>query len=414
MSNRGPGTERGKTVMKDNPVNMKNILGIPLRQPGWMIPAKRIKQSGLIVIILLQIGMHSQIIYSQDMCWSIFRGNQALNGVTKVEVPSQISQLWSFPTEGEIKSSPVVCGDKIVIASTDGNIYCLDNAGSLIWKFNTGNAIEAGALILDGMVYIGNLDGSFFAIDIESGEKHWEYKTENQISGSANWIEIKGKKYLFVGSYDYYLHCIDAATGEGIWKYESDNFINGAAALYKGNAVFGGCDGFLHIVNLEKGELNAKIELATYIAGSSAISGDRAYIGDYDGMVRCVDLAKKEVAWKWSEENTYLPFIASPAVSGNYVVTGNENKYIYCFKEDTGEQLWKVNTRARVHASPVISGNKVLTANLRGDLFLLDLKTGNVLLEYELGSPVTSNPAIYRGRIYLGAQDGVVYCLGKK
>ena len=45
-----------------------------------------------------------------------------------------------------------------------------------------------------------------------------------------------------MGSYDYNLHCVDATTGKGLWKYESDNFINGAAALYQGNAVFGGID----------------------------------------------------------------------------------------------------------------------------------------------------------------------------
>ena len=96
------------------------------------------------------------------------------------------------------------------------------------------------------------------------------------------------------------------------------------------------------------------------------------------------------------------------------MVTGNENKYIYCFNAQSGALFWKVNTRARVHASPVISGSKVIAANLRGDVFLIDLKTGDILSEYELGSPITSNPALYKGRIYLGAADGSLYCLGKK
>ena len=380
-----------------------------------LINQSRQSSAGIFFLFTLLMVFWSHTTYSQIVdCWNIFRGDQALTGVSFDDIPSSLSVKWTFKTEGEIMSSPVVCNNRIVVGSTDGNVYCLDISGSLQWKFTTGNSIEAGALILDDVVYIGNLDGSFYALEMNSGEKIWEYKADNQIIGSANWLKINGSIRLFVGSYDYYLHCIDAATGKGLWKYESDNYINGAAALYDGNAIFGGCDGFLHIVNLETGQVNDRIDLTTYIAGSVAISGNLAYLGDYDGAFRCVDLAEKKISWQWKEENLFLPFIASPAVSGNRVITGNENKYIYCFNRKTGELLWKVNTRARVHASPVISGKKVIAANLRGDVFLLDLSTGKVLLEYELGSPVYSNPVISNGRIIFGAGDGLIYCLGKK
>jgi outer membrane protein assembly factor BamB len=377
-------------------------------------PAGRMRTSFLVFMVSLIFLPGTSMKAQVQECWSIFRGDRALTGVSQSRLPAAPSLLWSFQTGGEIKSSPVACGDRIVAGSTDGHVYCLDLSGELKWKFNTGNAIEASPAIVNNRVYIGNLDGSLFALDLENGNKQWEYASGNQINGSVNWIEIDRQTRLFVGSYDYNLHCIDASTGKGLWKYESDNFINGAPTLYKGTAVFGGCDGFLHLVNLENGELRDKIDLATYIAGSAAVSSNLAFIGDYDGMFHCVDLEKKGVAWDWKEEDTYLPFIASPAISGNFVITGNENKYIYCFDIRDGSEKWKVNTRARVHASAVIAGDRVLAANLRGDLFLLDLGTGDILYEYELGSPVASNPALYKGKIIVGAGDGMVYCLGKK
>src|SRR5215471_21842268 len=33
--------------------------------------------------------------------------------------------LWTFKTEGEIRSSPVVAGDRVLIGSYDGSLYCL-------------------------------------------------------------------------------------------------------------------------------------------------------------------------------------------------------------------------------------------------------------------------------------------------
>jgi len=197
-------------------------------------------------LIILSFGAVAQ---SSDS-WPIFRGDQHLTGVSNTTLPESPNLLWIFETGDNIKSAPVVAKNKVVVGSTDGFVYCVDTSGELLWKFDTENSIEAPALILDNTVYVGNLDGMLFALNLDSGEKLWEYECENQIIGSANWWTEGGTTYIFMGSYDYYLHCVDAKTGELKWKYESDNFINGAAACAGGKAMFGGCDGYLHVVDV--------------------------------------------------------------------------------------------------------------------------------------------------------------------
>ncbi|HOI49698.1 MAG TPA: PQQ-binding-like beta-propeller repeat protein, partial [Prolixibacteraceae bacterium] len=309
-------------------------------------------------------------------CWNIFRGNQHLTGLSQVECPAQPKLLWTFETGDMIKSSPVVCSNKMVVTSTNGTVYCLSMDGKLLWKFETPNSIEASALILDNRVYVGNLDGTFYALDLGSGKKLWEYKTENQIIGSANWWKSGNSTFLLVGSYDYYLHCVDAATGKVKWKYESDNFINGAAAVHHGKAIFGGCDGFLHVVDIATGQADEKINVATYVAGSVALENRVAFVGDYDGCFSRVEIQDGKIAWKWKDEKVHLPFIASPALAGNRVVTASHDKNVYCFDKSSGKLLWSYNTGNRVEASPVVAGKQALVANMRGDLILLDLADG--------------------------------------
>ena len=246
--------------------------------------------------------------------WPIFRGDQNLKGVSKTVLPAAPKLLWTFTTGDIIKSAPVVANGKVVIGSTDGFVYCIDSKGKLVWKFETGNAIEAPALILDNTVYIGNLDGTLYALDLNSGKKLWEYETDNQIIGSANWWKEGNTTSIVVGSYDYYLHCIDAKTGKVRWKYESDNFINGAAACSNGLAYFGGCDGFLHIVDIATGKLFKKIDVSTYVANSITVADEKAYIGDYDGRFFQVDIKAGRTSWEWQHETTKLQFIASPAL----------------------------------------------------------------------------------------------------
>ncbi len=277
-------------------------------------------------------------------CWGIFRGNQRLTGSASASLPEKPELLWTFETKSMIKSSPVVCHDRIVTGVADGAVYCLDTKGRQIWKKTTSNGVEASALIFEKRVYIGNLDGTFYCLDLENGNELWQYKTENQIIGSANWVKTDKHTSVLFGSYDFYLHSVDAGTGKGIWKYESDNYINGAAACFGGHAVFGGCDGFLHVVDIETGKASKKIEVATYVAGSVAVEGDKAWIGDYDGRFSCVDIGKGAILWKWRDENLKLPFLASPALAGNYVITGNHDKNIYCFNKNNGEKIWSFNT----------------------------------------------------------------------
>jgi outer membrane protein assembly factor BamB len=361
---------------------------------------------------LLLILFTLQIRAQKDPCWNIFRGDQALTGKSNIVLPEKPGLLWSFKTSDEIRSSPVVCDNRIIAGSADGTVYCLDMKGTLLWSFPTGNMIEAPAMILDGQVYAGNMDGTLFCIDLKTGKEIWNYKTGSQISGSPNWWKTNARTSILVGSYDFNLHCVDAATGKNLWKYESDNYINGAPACLDGSAIFGGCDGYLHIVALSDGTLKRKIEVGTYVAGSAALGGKFAYIGDYDGKISCIEMTTGKIIWQWEDINARQPFLASPALLKDRVITANRDKYVYCFAGSSGELLWKFNSGARVDASPVIAGNKVITCNMRGDIILLDAQSGKALWTYELGSPVTGNAAVSSGRFFVGAADGYIYCFG--
>lgn len=368
----------------------------------------------ILVFFLFSLFIPAELLSQNNTCWNIFRGDQALTGTTIFELPRKPDVLWTFNTDDDIKASPVSCDNKIVFGTGDGFVYCLDVNGKLLWKVNTGNNIEAPALIFEGTVYAGNLDGSLFSLDLNTGKQNWVYMTDNQISGSPNYWKVGEKTSILVGSYDYYLHCVDALTGEMRWKYESNNFINGAAACLDGMAVFGGCDGFLHMVDIETGVLRNKIEVATYVAGSAALSGNYAYVGDYDGWFTCVNTKDQRIIWQWTDEQTNLPFLASPSVLRDRIIIGNDNKYIYCFEKSSGKLLWKFNTGSRVEASPVVSQSKALVVNMRGDIFILDISNGKELWKYETGTPIFGTPAVIENGFIVTTGDGYVYCFGKK
>src|SRR3954449_13391488 len=70
--------------------------------------------------------------------WPMFRGSPSLVGVAAGKLPDAPSLLWSFKTEGPVKSSAAIDGGRTFVGSDDGNVYALDVAnGKKVWSFKT-------------------------------------------------------------------------------------------------------------------------------------------------------------------------------------------------------------------------------------------------------------------------------------
>src|SRR5262245_39179797 len=70
--------------------------------------------------------------------WPMFRGSPALWGIAEATLPNSLSSLWTFKTQGPVKSSAAIVDGKVIIGSGDGNVYCLDlSSGSQVLAFKT-------------------------------------------------------------------------------------------------------------------------------------------------------------------------------------------------------------------------------------------------------------------------------------
>ena len=80
--------------------------------------------------------------------------------------------LWTFKTEAEIRSSPVIAGERLLIGSYDGNLYCLSRrSGKLIWKFTTSSYVHGTPALSGGVAYVSGCDEVFHGIRLTDGEE---------------------------------------------------------------------------------------------------------------------------------------------------------------------------------------------------------------------------------------------------
>ncbi len=156
------------------------------------------------------------------------------------------------------------------------------------------------------------------------------------------------------------------------------------------------------------------INIGVYIAASPALFDQKAYFGDYDGNFYCLDLVNRKVSWKIPAGENSGSILGIPAAGSNYVVIGNDDKYLYCYNAATGKQVWKYRTNGRITGSAVITPSKVLFGSMDGNIYMLSLSDGKKIWSFNAGAPVSSSPAVIKGRFYFLTEDGRLLAFGTK
>jgi len=77
-------------------------------------------------------------------------------------------KLWSFKTNGKIRTEAVVSNERVYFGSEDNNFYALNkNNGKLIFKFSTDGNINSRAIVKNGLIFFGSTDSFVHGVNGE-------------------------------------------------------------------------------------------------------------------------------------------------------------------------------------------------------------------------------------------------------
>ncbi|MGH9435421.1 MAG: PQQ-binding-like beta-propeller repeat protein, partial [Terriglobia bacterium] len=99
----------------------------------------------------------------------------------------------------------------------------------------------------------------------------------------------------------------------------------------------------------------------------------------------------------------------SPAASGNSVVVGSKDGYLYALDVAGGRLRWKVRMGSAVTASPVIAGGAVFIQG--SGIHAVDLQTGRTMWRVPVGGSQRSSPVLDGKVMYAADIQGRVYAL---
>ena len=76
-----------------------------------------------------------------------------------------------FSAQARVDGSPVVAGQRVYIGAANGRLFALHlNTGKVAWEYETGGEIVASPAVADGRLVIANTDGTIYCFGDQQGD----------------------------------------------------------------------------------------------------------------------------------------------------------------------------------------------------------------------------------------------------
>jgi outer membrane protein assembly factor BamB len=173
------------------------------------------------------------------------------------------TEKWSFKTDKEIWSTPVIVGDALYVTSLDGKLYVLDVAGGEErWSFETDAGVAASPVIDDanGRIYLGGFDARLRAIDIDTRDELWVVKAKNWFWSRP----VLDGDTVFAPSMDHHVYAVDSATGNDVWDFNAGAEVLATSVSIGAKLFVADRDGNVYAIDKSTGEtaFDAPLDLA--------------------------------------------------------------------------------------------------------------------------------------------------------
>ncbi len=362
------------------------------------------------------------------------QGNVYRNGqYNQNGVASNAVVKWTFNLTGEIKSSPVVVDDVVYVGGGDG-FYAIDSvSGAQLWKVSIPEGVESSACIVDGCVYFGANDEKMYAV-YTNGTIKWSVWSDQ--SGTVH-LRKPIRSPVAVMYDTVFALCgnrqmgYSTATGSNVWESTANQYETTAIAmnpdyLFRGAPGAGGAGK----VSLKYGVGTYGVPGAgSYCRNSAVVDGDMFYqafpggnfIGGDNQYSAYKAVVISNVTYKYNKYfDDHLPAdertgcFSQPAKWNDRLIVGMDSGWLYSYALEDGEcntNYFKSSGAIRSPITVSTLDDTIYFGSWDDNVYGVDGETGAKRWEIKTGGNVESGACVYDEKIYIGCDDGFLYCI---
>lgn len=333
-----------------------------------------------------------------------------------------VKRLWQrslgeLPAQRGFALRPIVSGDRVYVASADGEAYALDrDTGKPHWQRNLGHPLSAGPAVANDLLVIGSRDGDAIGLRASDGEELWRSGVTSEIlarpAASADLVVVRVTDGRVFG--------LEAATGRRRWLYEQSVPVltlrgTSSPALVSGQLVVVGFDtGRLVALAPEDGRPiwdiavaapkgRTDLERMVDIDADPVIHRADIYVASHNGRLASIDASSGRARW-----DRELSVVAGLAVDAERVYATDAEEYVWAFDRFSGATVWRQDElRGLRLTGPAVFRDYLLVGDDAGYLNWLALHDGSLLRRQRIGGAFVAVPVVQDDTIYLLTENGL-------
>jgi len=341
----------------------------------------------------------------------MYRHSPSRTGFSFAKGPETPNLLWTSFLADPITSSASAADGIVFVGTMGGMFHALEmTTGEVIWTFSAGSAISSSPAVDEGLVFFGTHEpGRIYSLDMYTGIAKWMYEIPTGaavLSSPAVTDEM-----VFISSSDGYLRAFTQLEGTLVWEDYIGGETSSSPAVSDGIVFVGGID--VYAFDEAKGTLIWRYPTSWPVLSSPAVDEDTVYVGSgNDDKVYALNKTTGNPLWSYRTGG----WLSSPAVDNNknLVIVGSRDSRVYCLDKKSGLLKWAFITDGPNYmSSPTITTNGIVfIGSFDNNVYCLDEDTGQEIWRYATGGPIISSPTVIHEHVFIGSQDGKLYCFG--
>ena len=310
--------------------------------------------------------------------------------LTDIEESVRIKKLWSVGVgdgqgDGFYKIQPVIGGDLIYAASSDGELRAVNReSGKVVMDVELDVALSGGVGLYGDALLLGSSDGAVLKVDRSSGEVLWSTKVSGEVLAAP-----QGNGEIVVAqTYDGKLIGMDFDSGEKRWTYDSNVpvlTIRGTSTpILQDDVVFAGfANGRVLALDAETGGVGwevrvaisqgrSEIERIVDVDGSMELSGGELYAASYQGRIVGIEASSGRGLWQQDVSS-----VSGVSQGFGNVYVADEDGTLYAFLRNGQGLRWQQGALGyRKLSRPVPVSSYVAVADFEGIVHLVSQVDG--------------------------------------
>jgi outer membrane protein assembly factor BamB len=305
----------------------------------------------------------------------------------------ELRRVWSVKVgngQGGLynKLVPAVDGDRIFVASEDGEVMAINIAdGELLWRVRTRETITGGVGADNGLVMLGTEDAEVIVFDQADGSERWRAPVTSEVLSPPR----SNGDVVVLQTVDDKLIALDAESGERRWIYEANLPVltlrgTSTPVFVAGAVVAGFSNGTLVAVNAADGiwrwEERVAVPQGRYdidrvidVDGDLLVDNNVVLATSYQGNVMGFDAQTGRIVWGM-EASSYHGLAQG---FGNLYLC-DDRSHLVAIRSNTDDEAWRnEELDLREVTAPTVVNNYIAVADFEGYVHLLSQIDGRIV-----------------------------------